>query len=209
MGSSMRNIYERLNPTLRRIIALLLVVIFTTLAVKFFIGSKVVVKFSGITSITQVQLFLNNEEIFSKNESAKSFTLVNQLGKKRIVIKSPGYEDYAAEYSTYFRGTKIIQATLIERTASSQADLLDSGYAKTDYTIENAKYFDDNQWLAFKLVSKADPSAEANSIVAYFHTNTASWEVLNYAGEEYFFDTDSATPIVPLPPVELYQEYFL
>lgn len=208
MGAGMMNDRKRSVSTFKKVIVLLIMTISLIIIIKFFIGTKVVIKISGTEYINNVQLFENDKRIFSINEAAKSFTLVNRFGKKRIIIKSPGYEDYQVDFTTYFRGTRVVEASLIEKVASKQAALLDTGYLKADYTIENAKYFGDNLWLAFKLKSKVDLSAEPNSIMAYFHTDTASWEVINYGGEEYEFDTTSATPNIPQPPIELYQEYF-
>ena len=195
-----------------RLVTIVLVVVPTvfvaTVIIKILIGATIAINISGIASIKNTHLYVNGKEVLSKNESTKSFALVNQVGKKSILIKTPGYEDYKTDVSVYLRGKHVVSVVAKAKTAADLAATLDSGYSLSDYTITSAKYFDNNSWLAFKLVSRTNSKDQPKSIMAYFHHNTGSWEVLNYGGGEYEFDVSNDNPAVPLPPKELSQEYF-
>lgn len=175
--------------------------------VKFFVGETIVVDVSSLASIKNSHLFVNGHESLSKNETLKSYRLIDQIGKKSITVKAAGYEDFSASLSVFFRGTKTIKAIMKPVAPNDLASSLNSGFPNKDYVVNNAKYFDNNSWLAFNVISKADNSLTA-SVMAYFKNDKSSWAVLNYGGEEYEFDINNPAPYIPQPPKELLNEYF-
>jgi hypothetical protein len=198
---------QRLVVLVARLTVASFVLLVGYLGLRFLLGGDIIVDVSMLDHASKTVVYVDDEQQLAYNERTKSFAIKDAFGGKRVVVRAPGYEEYSTELRVFLRGEKRVTAQLTPITAEEVARSLDSGFGADSYNTAAAKYFGtSSEWLAFRAISRADPS-ESHSLIAFF-TAAGEWRVLNYGGEEHEFDIANPNPTIPLPPAELYEEYF-
>ena len=165
---------------------------------KIFIGATLVVDASQAESIHFMNVLVNDKVVSGRNEAKKTFQLSHQVGKKKIIVRRAGYKDFETSTTAYFRTTTTIKPDFIEEPAGELAKKLDSKRPNPGSSIGAAKYFNDHEWLAYRVTN----GNSIDSLIVRYDSLKADWIFQNNGeGGEMFIDEQH-----PLPEA-LYKEF--